>query len=391
MASTALCGVIARRAWGALAGVTAALVYATYPEAALVEWGVFLEPWLNLLCLASAALWLSPRGRAGLGGLFAGLGCTVKLLGGSWVIAALLTPAEPGRLRGARRFVGAAAGVGVLLCGPFLLAAPRAMFFEMIAFQGGRPADGTPLLDRFTEIISGRHLVSDLLALVALLAIGARWRRAGRTERFFAITYLLTLTSFLASKSYYDQYNAHLAASSAVLAGRAVALLAEQLARRSPRLGSGLLLVLLALVTAMQSRHLARRSGRRLRPFPALREALASRVPTGAPVLAFEPAAGILANRLPPRLDAARPWVDPYAAMLAPVVAAKRPYPSALAAFADPAAQAVAWQAIEGVDWVVLGARGRWQLSPESLQRFEREFEPAWRSDSDLDLWKRRR
>ncbi|HYO64925.1 MAG TPA: glycosyltransferase family 39 protein, partial [Archangium sp.] len=92
-----LVGRLALRAWGPVAGLVAALVYATYPELVGVERGPFLEPVLNLACLATALVWLdSPedgRGsRAALGaGVLCGLAISVKVLGGIWLAAALLS------------------------------------------------------------------------------------------------------------------------------------------------------------------------------------------------------------------------------------------------------------------------------------------------------------
>jgi hypothetical protein len=52
--NTLLVGTVALRAFGPLAGVAAALLYATHPETVHEERGPFLEPVLNALCLAMA-------------------------------------------------------------------------------------------------------------------------------------------------------------------------------------------------------------------------------------------------------------------------------------------------------------------------------------------------
>ena len=70
--SVFLVGRLALRVWGPVAGMVAALVYASYPEAVLVERGPFLEPLLNLSCLAAANAWLADRARG------------ERSLGGSW-------------------------------------------------------------------------------------------------------------------------------------------------------------------------------------------------------------------------------------------------------------------------------------------------------------------
>jgi Dolichyl-phosphate-mannose-protein mannosyltransferase len=56
--SIALVGLTACRRWGLLAGAVGAAVYACFPEAVQAEHGVFLEPLLNLFCLAALACWL---------------------------------------------------------------------------------------------------------------------------------------------------------------------------------------------------------------------------------------------------------------------------------------------------------------------------------------------
>src|SRR5689334_23976403 len=59
--NVALVGKLAQRWAGPAAGLLAAALYATYPEVVVVERGPYLEPVLNLACLAAAWVWVSPR------------------------------------------------------------------------------------------------------------------------------------------------------------------------------------------------------------------------------------------------------------------------------------------------------------------------------------------
>src|SRR2546423_3884787 len=93
------------RAAGPAAGLVAAAFYATYPDAVIVERGPYLEPVLNLACLAMALVWLGVRAsrphppavpagglRSVLAGILCGAACAVKVWGGVWFLAPLASP-----------------------------------------------------------------------------------------------------------------------------------------------------------------------------------------------------------------------------------------------------------------------------------------------------------
>ena len=114
-----------------------------------------------------------------------------------------------------------AAVVGLALVGPLAAAAPGAFFSDVLLFHALRPPDGDAgRLHRVLEIWAGRHLVCSVLALCGLLvALVKKELRAARELRFFAAAYAVTVAAFLLSSAYWSQYNSHLAASEAVLAG----------------------------------------------------------------------------------------------------------------------------------------------------------------------------
>ncbi|HLL83139.1 MAG TPA: glycosyltransferase family 39 protein, partial [Longimicrobium sp.] len=120
--SVVFVGRLAARAGGTVAGGVAALLYALYPEAVSAERGPFLEPALNLLCLAFAWAWLEGGGerRAARRGFWAGVlggaALSMKVWAGAWGVAALLSlpRAERGRALGGL-VVGAAVALGVLV------------------------------------------------------------------------------------------------------------------------------------------------------------------------------------------------------------------------------------------------------------------------------------
>lgn len=383
--STLLVGRLALRVWGPVAGVVAALAYATYPEAVLVERGPFLEPLLNLACLTAANAWLAePRSgreepRWLLAGVFFGLATSVKVLGGIWLFAALLSRPPWPRWRAYVGMALVAAGVVALLVGPFILQAPSEFFSQVFAFHGMRPPDGElSQFGRLHELFHERRLVGMALALMGLVLVAVRaFRNAEPTrpaERLVAVAYILTITAFLTTPSYWNQYNTYLAASESILAGVGAAAVYEWLTAWRPHWASavaGLLCVAVVLPTVRFLRGgLKLKAPEQLTLGRYIRES----VPSGETLFAFEPAWGILGGHLPPVIPDAPLVVDSYALMLRGAMAPDQQFNQAAAAFQSPAAQQAIRELLARSRFVVLGWRGEWQLSEESKRWFHAHF-----------------
>ncbi|HZH15018.1 MAG TPA: glycosyltransferase 87 family protein [Archangium sp.] len=398
-----LVGRLALRAWGPVAGVVAALVYATYPELVGVERGPFLEPVLNLACLAMANVWLdAPEdGRASRAWLWAGALCglaiSVKVPGGIWLAAALLSRSPRSAWRSQLGLALAAGATVLLLVGPFVAAAPSRFLQDVFLFQSLRPGDGEPdRLARLHDILHERRLVGVGLALLGLGVAAVRSFRASTpsrpTERFFAVAYALTVAAFLASPSYWNQYNAHLAASEAVLAGLGAAAIHGGLLARRWRWAHAVPVLLAVAVPLVSARHLREGLRARAPDLPALGMYLRQSVPADAPVCAFEPAWGLTGGRLPPRLPGAPLVVDSYALMLQDALASGEQFASTQAAFYASASQRGILPLLERCRYVVLGWRGAWQLSAESQQWFRERFVRRFPAEGQggPDVWERR-
>jgi hypothetical protein len=483
--STMLVGRLALRVWGPVAGVVAALVYATYPEAVIVERGPFLEPLLNLACLVGANAWLAePRSgreepRWLLAGVFFGLAISVKVLGGIWLFAALLSRPPWPRWRAHVGMVLVAAGTVALLVGPFILHAPSEFFSQVFAFQVMRPPDGEQgQIERMHDLFHERRLVGMALALLGLVLVAVRafrnagiwlfaallsrppwprWRahvgmvlvaagivallvgpfilspseffsqvafqvtrphdllngprlvgmalallglglfavRAFRNaeptrpaERLLAVAYILTITAFLTAPCYWNQYNAHLAASESILAGIGAAAVYEWLTAWRPQWASavaGLLCVAVVLPTVQFLR-----AGLKLKAPEqvALGRYIRQSVPEDETLFAFEPAWGILGGHLPPVIPDAPLVVDSYALMLRMAMATGQEFNQAAEALQSPAAQQAIRELLARSRFEVLGWRGEWQLSKDSKRwfhaHFTRRYPPQGRGGPDV-------
>lgn len=359
-----LVGRLASRWAGPMAGLVAAALYAGYPEAVVVERGPFLEPLLNLACLSMALAWLSNRSAPA--GILGGLAVTVKLWGGVWGLAALVS--GPRGLR----FPAIAAITALVLVGPLAAFAPASFLTDVFFFHAWRPPDGDVVrLARLGTIFGGTHVVSSALAVFALV-IGLTDR--GREYRFFAFAYVTTAAAFLASAAYWGQYNSHLAASETVLAGYAAAWLWK----RVPRLDHFALMAAAALALAFPSVRFAVLEGRkRAAELQAIGDTIRREVPNGECLYAFEPADALAGGRVN------RSIPDPYGTMLLDAVRVGERFPDATAAFASPASQTAIREHLAQCPNVVLGWRGSWQLS-------QSWFTERFRQVDDTNLWKAR-
>ncbi|NBD12726.1 glycosyltransferase family 87 protein [Corallococcus silvisoli] len=393
-----LAGRVAWRAWGPLAGCVAALAYAAYPEAALVERGAFLEPLLNVLCLGFANLWLASatpsRGRGIGAGVLLGLAVSVKLPGGAWLVAALLARPWKESRRDALLCMVAALATFAVVVGPLAALAPSEFLRDVISFQALRPPDGeSDRWLRLHDLFHERRLGEVVLALIGLGAAGARALRTdaeGRpTSRFFACAFVLGVALFLASRTYWNQYNAHLAASEAVLAGLGAAVLhafSQRWGRTASRAVAGLALAGACLPGAW---HVVESALWQAPDVVALARYLRAEVPPNACLFAFDPGWGLAAGRLP---TGATPVVDSYATMLQDAMSTGDRFEDTAEALSAPEAQQALRVMLDACRFVVLGPRGDWQLTPESRpwfkQRFVRRFPTG--DTGGVDLWEHR-
>jgi alpha-1,2-mannosyltransferase len=171
-ANVVLLGVLVRHRGPVTASVACGL-YAVYPDALVAAHTFLLEPWLNLCCLAAAALIFdgdrlatADTCRLALGGAAFGFAVAVKI----WAlvplaVAVLVVVAGTRRIRPAATLAGAAAaGLGVVLA-PFAVLAPRGLARGVLVGQLVRNASGS------------RDLTGRLAELAGLASLPARFPR----------------------------------------------------------------------------------------------------------------------------------------------------------------------------------------------------------------------
>ncbi|HEX7153767.1 MAG TPA: glycosyltransferase family 87 protein [Thermoanaerobaculia bacterium] len=382
--STFLVGHIVMRAAGPFAGLVAAFLYATYPDALGAERTTFLEPVLNLAALAAAHVWLGNRRRPFVAGVLAGAACAVKLWGGIWVLAALAS--APNR-KDIGRFLLGGILAGVVLLAPVALPALDGFIAQTLQFQLSRPPDGVASTTaRLQDIFDSGHRAASVLAIVGLLAM---LRTRTREERFFAVATVLTVLGFLASSSYWNHYNSHLAASQCVLAGLGAAALLRL--PRIPRAATAAAVVLLIAALDFQSIRTTIRNAPAASPeMLTARYTIPTVVPKNEPVFAFDPTWTLVAGHLPPHGDGAPAVVDSYGAMLLTAVQGGGRFGDTGAAFQSPVAQPAVRARLAASRYVVLGWRGNWQLNAAERDWFFTRFQCANPEAAELCVWERR-
>lgn len=392
LANIVLVGRLVRGATGHdAAALFAAALYATYPEVVAVERGPFLEPALNFACLGMtlSLLRASEEGSTyrpaflAIGGALAGLAVSIKL----WALAWWLGAAAGLHLLGSRRdvviFFRAALVVLAVIVLPFAVRGLIPFATEVGLFHAWRPADGlVSRAARIEQIVALRHLASPLLAL---LLVG--WTLVKRTPaqlipvRVAGIAWVFTLAAFFASKAYWAQYNAHLVASEAVLAGVALSLLFHDGPTRARVVANVSLAALLVVSLGVSVFHAIRRSAGTDEHLTIARAYFKDAADC---IFTFEPSWCLAAGRLPPRLEGAPLIIDPYADQLLTALRDGRRFASADEAFA---ANPVLPPVLERCRYVVPGPRGLKQLSPIAEERLERTH--SLTNTAGLQLWER--
>ncbi|MBA8795777.1 hypothetical protein FHX74_003418 [Friedmanniella endophytica] len=267
-------------AWPALLG---GLFYAVWWPAVYVERTTMLEGLGNVtLLLALLALARADRVSSGhrswsgwplLAGLALGFGAGVKIWG---VLAALLVAVWQLAPERRRRLPGLLAGftaAGALVYLPFFVAAPRAMWHQVVTVQLGRSGEPSTVWHRLTLIggLEPWRPAHPVLAGVVLLAVVALTLAAGvptaRLPVLLALAYGLLL--FALTPNLFRQYPAVLAGPAALVVAAAAARLLGLRCRvprrgRGPRAAAGVLLVVAVLALGLPG--LGQRLGTR---FPA--------------------------------------------------------------------------------------------------------------------------
>jgi hypothetical protein len=389
-ANAALAGAVAFRAFGPLAGVSAALLYATFPEAVREERGPFLEPVLNLACLAMAGVWLRAGSRRQYfaAGLLGGLALSVKTWGAIWLLAALATLPRGRRLGAGAWFVAGMAAALVLLVLPFAVAAPGDFLAQIVGFHLVRGPQGVnDVLPRLLDM-NRRHPLTSIFALAGLALVVASFRKGNNSAgRFFALVLVLTVASFLVAPIYFHRYASFLAPSAAVLGGLGIAWIHER-TRAHPR-WSALVPAMLLLAAGSQAAFDLLTTRRFRAPEQlALAAVIRETVPSGSRMFALEPGWLIVAGRLP---DAREGILGSWAGLQTP------PFLAALKADHSPkavrAANAVARletrRFLEAYRFFVTGD---WPVDEETKAWLERRwikrYPPA--GQRGLGLWEQR-
>jgi hypothetical protein len=263
-------------------------------------------------------------------------------------------------------FVAAAAITVAMVVLPFALLAPQNFVAQVGLFHLERPPDGiTERLPRLEQLFALRHLASPILATLMVIVVLIR-RELTVISRVVIAAWVLTLAAFLTSPSYWAQYNAHLIASEAVVAGLFLAWV--------PRARMVTALVMVALVISLVQS--IQRSAGNDQHLQLARSPLKT---TSDCVFTFEPGWSLAANRLPPGV------VDSYAQQLLDSVSGGHRFHNATAAFA---ANQTPLPILDQCQNVVLGDRGRRQLSPEAFARFTQTHVPV--DVQGLEVWQRR-
>lgn len=232
-------------------GVTAALLggigYAVFYPAVFIDRATILEP-IAATCLLGAMLLASrpatDRVRADraavLAGLLLGLSSGIKIWGVVFVLAFLGWYLAGRQIRRAAKLLaGAAVGVS-LVCLPFFLAAPAAMWRMAVVDQLGRRESATGLGHRVFDLTglaplsttASAHpwlvvLASAVLVAAVVLAIRSRVGRLG--VLVLAVSWVVLLTT----PSWFVHYSGLAAAPTLVVLGSAVAQLGRLWHRRA--------------------------------------------------------------------------------------------------------------------------------------------------------------
>jgi hypothetical protein len=248
----ALNAALAARVAGVLgrsAALVAGLFAATWYHAAYGERVPLLEPLGNLALLAVLLLLvqrprrLPQRYAEVLAGVALGLGACVKFWGvvPLAVVTVVLLVTHGWRVAG--RIAAGAAAAGLVVCGPFLLAAPKAMVRMLVLAQGGRESNGYPFLRRPPFFLGVAQYLRDqdwtlvvVVTLVACAVLSAAAVLALRAPpaRLWVALLVGHVAVLFASPVYFSHYSAFLTVPLALVLGAGTGVWSQRVAGRAP-------------------------------------------------------------------------------------------------------------------------------------------------------------
>jgi alpha-1,2-mannosyltransferase len=235
---------VAGRRLGAAAGLAGGVFYAVWQPAVYAERTTLLEPLVNLGVLSSLLLLGDPRAasrrRIAAAGAVLGLASAVKLWSVVPLVVLLLWVAWHRRGE-ALRFAAGAAGAVTVVCLPFLVAAPSAMFRLSVLDQLGRSDNAVGLPTRLAGITTagflasgGPHEVHVLTGALILLVVAAAFVAVWRVPAARPWCALLAAQAGLlvATPIYFAHYATYVAPALALLVAATVAQGTAALRRR---------------------------------------------------------------------------------------------------------------------------------------------------------------
>jgi alpha-1,2-mannosyltransferase len=262
-----LIAAVARRSrlGGPVAAVVAGVLYALWPPAIEAESTTLLEAWSTLgLLVALLLLYRRPARplQEFLAGAALGVATAVKIWGVVPVVVVLVWELVLGRQRSAALVALGATAALTVLCLPFFLAAPGAMFRMVVLDQLQRGEVNAGALGRLSGILGvppsgsgsgppGWLLMTAVAVVCALVLTGALLDRAWLVAALLAAV----VTLLLEAPSSFEHYAAFAAAPLLILTGAGSAALAALAVRRmgvrSWPLGGGRVLVVALAVSVI--------------------------------------------------------------------------------------------------------------------------------------------
>lgn len=402
--NTFLAGRAAFGLGGPWAALMAAAAYATHGEAIDVERGPFLEPALNLACLLVANLLTTRSSKDSrmhtlVAGSFAGIGLAIKLWGGIWLLAGAAAIVRRKSWQRPILFLAAGGLIASVVSAPFIARAPEAALQQILLFHLWRPPDGMSGLGHRLLWIFNWHPITSILGMVGAVLSFAPSRMDEERQpstlvplvaRYWGIGYCLLIALFLSARTYWNQYNAHLAPAESILAGYAFAKVSAYFHRFRRPIVITCAAAAVALIPSLRHPLLSLKA--RDDSLIALGNIIRTNVPRNACLLSFEQTWAVVGGRLPQRLPNGAVWVDTYAAMLLDALKTGQRFGSAAEAFQARASQGLMRASLDSCRFAILGSRGDWQLSAETKSGFSENFRRRNSSSSAaaVDLWERR-